>query len=429
MATLSFEIGRGRKDGTHSIVIRVNHAGVIRRIPTSLVARPDDLTKDGRRIRSRALKEKIDDLLREMYKAVEAISYFDLQTCNVDYVKNRILDYHSRNHFKLDFFAFAKEFSSAITVPATRQTYEVAANALGKYMAATFGVEVLDVNAITVELLRGFVSFVDNAPKEYYRKAAGKVEKTTHKKKKGTAAKAYLSKLGSIFSAAKEKYNDEDAGVIRIPRSPFAKVKVKASPSDGQKPLPLATMRALVTAEAKDEYERASLDTFIVSFGLMGANLVDMYKAAPPATEWKYRRTKTEHRREDHAEMHVGVPDCLRPFLQRLTLHARKDRWLNLSWRYSSVNSATKTINDLLKRWAERNGLAPFTLYAARKSWATIARSKACGIDKAVVDECLAHVGDFRLTDIYAVRDWEVMRAANEKVCNLVFASENKINL
>jgi len=58
--------------------------------------------------------------------------------------------------------------------------------------------------------------------------------------------------------------------------------------------------------------------------------------------------------------------------------------------------------------------------YAARHSWATIARSKKVGIEKAVVHEALNHVDlIMKTTDIYTDRDWSVIWEANKKVLEL----------
>ena len=91
-------------------------------------------------------------------------------------------------------------------------------------------------------------------------------------------------------------------------------------------------------------------------------------------------------------------------------------------WWLPSVHAVTKDgctgmVNRALKQWAEREGVEPFTLYAARHSWASIARR--AGVEKATVDECLCHVGDFALTDIYAERSWELQDAANRRVLDL----------
>ena len=60
----------------------------------------------------------------------------------------------------------------------------------------------------------------------------------------------------------------------------------------------------------------------------------------------------------------------------------------------------------------------PFTFYAARHSWATIARND-CRIDKATVDECLNHVGNMQLADVYIKKDWRIQWDVNKKVLDL----------
>ena len=85
--------------------------------------------------------------------------------------------------------------------------------------------------------------------------------------------------------------------------------------------------------------------------------------------------------------------------------------------RYGSADTATHNVNKWLKAIAEREGLEPFTFYAARKTWATQARRE--GIEKATIDDALAHVGEFKMADTYAEKNWDLTRAANEKVLAL----------
>ena len=67
------------------------------------------------------------------------------------------------------------------------------------------------------------------------------------------------------------------------------------------------------------------------------------------------------------------------------------------------------------------------TFYAARHSWATIARSAALKIDKYTVHEALNHVdADMKITDRYIDRDWSVIWQANAKVLGLLDWSELK---
>ena len=48
---------------------------------------------------------------------------------------------------------------------------------------------------------------------------------------------------------------------------------------------------------------------------------------------------------------------------------------------------------------------------------ATLARK--AGVEKATVDECLCHIGDFKVTDIYLERDWDLLDRANRRVLAL----------
>ena len=144
----------------------------------------------------------------------------------------------------------------------------------------------------------------------------------------------------------------------------------------------------------------------------MGANLADLYEASVKKLRedgvWEYRRRKTRTRRADSAQMKVTVPQ---------EIYGRLDALERLRVMAGKAEYATAKVNKGLARWCRDNDVPVFTFYAARHSWATIARKE--GVEKATVDECLCHVGDYRLTDIYAERSWELMDRANRVVLDL----------
>ena len=74
-------------------------------------------------------------------------------------------------------------------------------------------------------------------------------------------------------------------------------------------------------------------------------------------------------------------------------------------------------VNKYLRQWCQREGLDPFTFYAARHSFATLARRQ--GVEKATIDEALGHLGDYQVADIYAERNWRLAWEANRKVLEL----------
>ncbi len=99
-------------------------------------------------------------------------------------------------------------------------------------------------------------------------------------------------------------------------------------------------------------------------------------------------------------------------------------RLLHFYLRYKDRVSFNKAINKGLKDVGEAIGVDGLTFYAARHSWATIARTPreegGAGLDKYVIHEALNHVDtSMKVTDIYLVKNWRVIFDANKAVMNL----------
>lgn len=407
--------GNRRKDGTWAVYIRVTFKGVCRRLPTSLAATSSDLTRSGR-IRSQDLLEKAGELVARMRGALSDLTYFEMEAWDVDRVVGRIRDRLGAEGFRLDFFVWADRYLKTKGA-STRRTYDQALGALERFL----GRRQLDVNEITRAMLLGFVDYVNSEPK-MHRTRTREWTASEPGKLPGAAAARHVQKLGHIYRAARDRYNDEDTGRIVIPRSPFDAVRLPVPPpSRGQRSIGAEAMQRAILADTPDPWERVALDAFVVSFCLMGANLADLWAAAPPSGDvWEYNRQKTRERRADGAYMRVTVPRCAGPFIARLREGNARSAglWLpGLRRLASSKDICTTKVNAALRRWQRREGLPDFTFYAARHTWATLARRS--GVEKATVDECLGHVGDFHLTDIYAERPWDLLDAANAKVLAL----------
>lgn len=414
--TMKPEIKTRRKDGTRPVYIRVTFKRKSRHIPTTLVCTAGDVTRSGR-IRSASILEAADDLIRRMRDALRDVSFFELEAWDVDQIVTRIRDRLGGDGFRLDFFAWADRYLQTKGA-STRRTYDQALGALERFL----GRREMDVNAITRAMLLEFIDYVNAEPKMHKGRAGDQAAETGKAKAPGAAAARHVQKLGHIYRAAKDRYNDEDTGRIVIPRSPFDGVRLPIPPpSGGQRSIGAEAMQRVILARTDNQRERIALDIFVVSFCLMGANLADLWAAAPPSGEvWEYNRQKTRERRADGAYMRVTVPRCAWPFIARLRESSARygGLWLpSLRRLASSKDICTSKVNALLRRWADREGLPGFTFYAARHTWATLARR--AGVEKATVDECLGHVGDFALTDIYAERSWDLIDAANERVLAL----------
>lgn len=401
-----------RRDGTYPVKIRVTFRGKTRRLPTTMVCKDRDLTRS-LKIKNADILNKSDELIGQMRKVAMNISPFDLENHDVDWVVQRIKKELQDDSFSLDFFEWSDRYLQTKNSE-TRKTYITAVNAFERFL----GQRRMDINNMTKSMILDFAEWSDSQPKQFYSTKEGTVLPSEKPKKGNRQTSISLRMLATIFVAARERYNDEDEGVILIPRQPFASIPKAIPPSDGQKNLGTELMQRIIRAETESRGLRIALDAFIVSFGLMGANMADLYNAVPfKGDTWIYNRQKTRGRRADRAEMRIDLPEKLIPYLRRLQ-GEDGGYWLNaLHDLAGDKDKCTTYINRYLRRWCEANGIPVFTFYAARHTWASLARK--AGVEKATIDECLVHTGTFDMTDIYAERSWELMQEANRKVLAL----------
>lgn len=398
-----------RKDGTYPVKIRVTYKGIVRRLPTTLICTSADLTRT-LKIKSPDILNKADALISRMRDAIKDISPFDLESKDVDWVVSHIKDKLSGDHFRLDFFEWSDQYLLS-KIEGNRNGYKTAVNSFARFL----GHRSLDINDITQSMLVDYIDYVQSEPKMAIDQGTKEYKKTKISKSKSTSTK-YLLLLQHIYNSAKDKYNDEDTGKLLIPKSPFAKIKKSPIIYAGQRNIGKDLMQEMISYQTDDQYIRFSLDLFIVSFGLMGANLVDLYEAKPVKVTWVYNRSKTRDRRVDASEHHVDIPVELKPYLERLK--GKRGHWLMLADKFDDKDDATRAANRGLKRWCKIMGIDPaFTFYAARHTFASLGR--AAGIEKATIDDCLAHKGDYAITDIYAEKSWNLMQDANRKVLDL----------
>lgn len=397
--------GGRRRDGTWPVKIRVTFKGVTRRLPTTLVCTDADLTRSGK-IKNATVLEKAGELITRMRDACADLSPFTIDAWTVDDVVAHIREQMLGETFQLDFIAFGREFIKR-KAEGTRAGYTTALNAFARFL----GRDSIDINDISRSLLVSFQEWADSQPRIFYNYRKGTYKKTEKATIPGGNSGRWLSRLAHIFQAAKERYNDEDAGVILIPRSPFSTIPRKRVLHQGQKALPVETIQRIIDARPDVPQERIALASFVVSLGTMGANLADLYGGIPPERPfWRYNRSKTKERRIDRAEVVVRVEPEIEGFIAVL------QDGPGLRW-WKSARIADTQVNKYLRQWAEREGIPPFTFYAARHSFATLARRD--GVEKATVDEALGHIGDYEIADIYAERNWFLSWEANRKVLDL----------
>ena len=400
-----------RRDGLRAVSIRVTYDGRVRWLPTTIMCAAADLTRGGN-IKSPDIIAKCNELTDRLRREAASLSPYDLEGRDVDWVMKTLSERMRAQDFRLDFFRWADTFLQSKT-SGNRAKYETALNAFARYL----GRREIDINEITHAMLVQFADAADSGCKLAYSRKKGIIQ--TDKPRTGKISPHYLAHLSHIYDGAKDRYNDEDGGAVVIPRSPFRKLDMTPpKPKNAPEPLDVSTIQAMIDTPL-DSPRRASLDVFLASFLLMGVNAADLWEATPPkGKKWVFFRKKTRNRRDDHARIECAILPVLWPYLRRLGAGTSSEWWLpRFHERGKDASIAGQSVNYHLKKWAAERGMAEFTLGSARHSWATLTRK--CRIEKATADDGMGHVGEYRVFDIYAVKDWDAVAEANAKVAAL----------
>lgn len=399
MATFSIEVSPyRRRDGTHLVKVRMTQRRKTVRKPTGIYATPDQLTRDRKRIKDPVLQAAVNaavDRLRMAAAKVDGAEWME-----ADHLWNCITArMEAERGFRLDVF----EFAATVTASMERGTadgYRFALNALRTYT----GKDAIDINDIDKAMVTGF--------REWIERRNGKGCR---------AASAYLEKLRAIHNRARETFNDDDAGLVRILRQPFGGGVIPSQPSTRHRALSLDQLRKVLAVEATTPKARMAHDMFALSFALVGTNMADLYRMRKGDIRHgllTYQRAKTDSRRSDKAEMVLRVEPEAAAIVGRWKGTAKL---LSCCERYADFKAFTKAVNQGLKEVGAMAGVPGLTTYHARHTWATLARNE-CRISRDDVAEALNHArrGSDRVTDIYIERDFSRVWDANRKVLDLV---------
>lgn len=439
-----------RQDGTYNVKIRVTHRRQTLKLSTNMYVAAHQMT--------RALKLKDQSIIDEAKRIIDnwrAIvgrlgAAADVMTVRqvVDHIKQTE---QNNMAFELDFIAYGRKKAETMR-PGTGIGYQIALNALVRYI----GSETLDISRINARFLTGFERFIEAEPVLTHSRK-GAIRQLHKTKKGGRAVSSYLACVRHIHNLAKQEFNDEELGVIRIPQSPFKTYKVKQPPKVKKRAVSPDILQQIINlgdeprrAGSISDFTRRDLarDCFLLSFGLAGMNAADLLSCPAQPLDGDviiYNRQKTASRREDEAEMHIRIEPQIAPLVEkykdpmgkrlfRFHLHYSTGNTFNcaLNQGLKRIDAALRAIRDADQRQNDATGEdrplpEHITFYAARHSWATIARSAALKIDKYTVHEALNHVdADMKITDRYIDRDWSVIWQANAKVLGLLDWSELK---
>lgn len=410
MTTFKAEVAKRdkRKDGTYNVKIRITHNRKVRRYATQMYATDGDITRSGK-IKNQIILDNTDTIIKGWRKKLLSLGEL-VEQMDVDAVVKHLCESSDEGHIPM--FPWMWGYANKIGKENTRNNYTSAIRMFEKWVGYDMS----------------FTQLKSSTIREYLQEHGDN----------GHRSMRYIRKM---FKEAMLEYNEDD--IIRIPDDPFSRVKIVCDRHQRKRSITADAIRMI--ARIPDENnERSSRniarDMFLLSFCLLGINMVDIYTASAPKNGvLSYNRTKTKDQREDEAFISINI----HPIAQALIDRHKDDRLLtNISKRYSSVTTANQCVNRGIHRIAEylieqhrgefpadatdeeifrSLGFEDFTFYSARHSWATIARNDV-NVDKWTVHEGLNHVdASTSITDVYIKRDFTRINEANFKVIEYVF--------
>lgn len=406
-----------KQDGKYNVKIRVTHNRQVRYLATNILVTKEDLTR-GLKIKSQNVADNLKKEIDKYQEITNTIDTDEAKEMSVNDVLAYISNYkQEKKAFELDFIKFGEDTINDLKAAGNEGNaamYRVVINSVCRYLERNN----MDISEFTVQFIRDYCHWLQTKPARENRP-----DKTTGRR----APSLYLSTLRALHNKAKAMYNDEDRGIINIPFSPFKNFKIPDVPLSQKRALTEKQLSAMLALSYEVAYKgrtnrfNFSKDVFLLSFALIGINAADLYSCTELTSDgWLvYNRTKTKNRRKDRAMMKIKVQPAIQPLFDKYRDKTGK-RVFKFYKMYSSANTFTTALNRGLKDIGKKLGIDDLEFYAARHTWATLARNKA-GIDKGVVHEALNHVDEqMKVTDIYIDKDWSIINNANLKLLNQI---------
>lgn len=415
MATFRLAKGKQRKDGTTPLRIRLSHNYTEAEVTTTWTVTDRDYNKKGE-LKNREILNAYNLLVAGWDKQLAELGTAVKHMTAKDIIKFLTEPKEDDSNWSLDIIRYAREDGDRLIAAGhvgTGKLRHSAANSLAKFL----GKDSLDANELTASLLRRWVDWINEQP------ALGA------RKKGGRAAALYIAQLKAVYNKAKMEFNDEDAGIVRMPFNPFSKVKVKEEIPE-KRSVTIEQIKAIMALPDRKETQpnhmcryNLAKNVFILSFLLMGMNAADLYNCPQQDGERiTYERTKTRTRRADKARISILIPPEAEAIIDKY--RGKRDHYFSFASLYSTTNTFNQALAHGLKEVGAEIGVPDLQFYAARHTWATIAYNDA-KVDKGVVSDALNHVDErMSVTDRYIRKDWSRIDEANRKVIDFVLSGQ-----
>lgn len=408
MATVSAKIYEHHKkaDGTYNVKICVYHKRRRTFLDTTHFVVKKQLTKD-LKIRDPFVADMVEQQLRDYRKKISLLDG------KLDFFTSETLrDYLIDSNEEVDFAKFCEDHIIRIREEGrikSAESFKVVKNSLIDF----FKSQTFSINEIQYSMLLSYERYLKSKRKMTRINQFGEPVTTIEPPVSALTVHNYMRDLRTLFNAARNRYNDEDLGIIRIKHYPFRKYKVGTPPVRDKERFNTLKQIFSIKYCHTGHGSRAELakDMYMLSFYLCGTNAVDLYNLSKQNFKddrIEYYRSKTTGRRKDKAFISIlAVPEA-NDLLQKYVGSLKK--------RYSSIQCLNKALSKGMEQLCKMTGLKDTTFYWARHSFANVARND-CRMSKDDVALALNHVDmGNRTTDVYLAKDWRIVDDVQGKV-------------
>jgi integrase len=399
-----FKTGKNVKsDGTTNIKIRVYHNKESQYIPTEYYIDSSFMLPDGSinplHPNADLYNFELGDIIQKYRKAgLELGSERSAKMSCAEY-RDYLVQSTQPDYDTIDFVEFCNEHIKNTKKAKTAEWYQQSLDSFVWF----YGKSKIDARDITRLKIKAWMDQLKKSGQRGRPLASGSISN-------------YVRGLRALYNECKDKYNNPDFDIIRIPNEPFA-LDIPVYQKK-KRNLPVEVIKKI--RDFKTIYDRTAMarDVFMMQFYMMGINIGDLYRLSEPLIgRVNYERSKTN---TDSNTNIITLSIKVVPELQLLFDKYSKTGFLSELKKYSNSDSFRSNMNRGLKDIGKEIGVHQISTNWARHSWASIARNKA-GISKADIDFCLGHsTPEHRMADIYIEIDYSICDKANSKVVDLL---------
>lgn len=400
MTVIAFVIRKDKQksNGRIPVYLRIAHNGKTAYKTYGITLSEGQISKSGE-IKDHNIRTQCDKMVEELYQYVGK-NIFRVDKMTAQELSDYIDTYENELDFKLDFLEYSRKVIDKIKLKGragTAANHFYAIKALEREMGSR--IDISDINAKFLE------RFEDKLKKAEMTRGVS----------------LYLGSIRTLFNIARNEFNDEDRGIIKIKHNPWIKYKIPDQPETTPRVLSIDQIQSIIEkidisgTILTQTREQLGINVFILSFALFGTNTVDLFNATQYDNgRLVYYRTKTVGRMKSRAKISIKVPEQIVDLFNSY-LDPDGKRVFSFYKRFSDYKCFNKAINKGLQQY-----MPSITTYYARHTMASHMRNKA-GVPKDVVHLCLNHGSNdgMKMTDIYLEEDWSIYDEANLKLLNL----------